>query len=404
MSGKNLATTLTLAVILTSSIMATASAQSSILSLNNFSVELRLAPANIEAGEGTYSFGYVNLVNQNGILMKPTNDVTIKLKSDDPSIVSVPDTVTILTDAQYSIFNIHVGDSIGETIISATLNDRTVFHDFIVGQSNNELPDDVELVILLPTKDMHVESHMPFSVFLQTPDLLRVVQAPYDIEIKLDFEESLVGLSDDTLIIKKGAFYAWSTITTNEKVGTAFIRAIQEDLNLRSAQDIRITSSLATGLIVNVFPQIVAKEIDRNIDIIVSLVDAEGNPTIAQEDIKLEFFSDKTYVGEQIDEFMNESATNGVIKKGDFSYHFRQKLSLNQLRSEITIGASTEGLGIGSDCFMTRDAYTSSNPIVENKTMHIFTLDKIPSNTNTVSIFQIGALIDVEDDDDVTVD
>ena len=53
---------------------------------------------------------------------------------------------------------------------------------------------------------------------------------------------------------------------------------------------------------------------------------------------------------------------------------------------------------------MTRDAYTSDNPIVENKTMHIFTLDKIPSNTNTVSIFQIGALIDVEDDDNVTVD
>ena len=400
MSGKNLTMTIALAVILFSSIISTSSAQSPIISSNNISVELRLAPANIEAGEGTYSFGYVNIVNQNGILMKPTQDVTIKLKSDDPSIVTVPDTVTILTDAQYSVFDVHVGDATGKTTISATLNDRTVFHDFIVGQSNTELPDDVELVILLPTKNMHVESHMPFSVFLQTPDE-KVIQAPYDIEILLDFEESLVGINEETLIIKKGAFYAWTILTTNEKVGTAFIRAVQEDLNLRSAKDLGITSSLATGLVVNVFPQIVAKEIDRNIDIIVSLIDAEGNPTLAQEDIPLEFFSDNTYVGNRIDDFMDESATNGVIKKGDFSYHFRQKLSLNNLGSEIIVGASTEGLGIGSDCFLTREAYTSDNPIVGNKTMHVFTLDKIPSNTNTVSIYQIGALLDVETDVDI---
>ena len=399
MSGKNLATTISLAVILFSSIIATSSAQSSTLPSSNLSVELRFAPSNIEAGVGTYAFGYVNIINQNGIIIKPTQDVTIKLKSDDPSLVTVPDTVTVLTDDLYSIFDIQVGDSIGETTISATLNDRTVFHDFTVGQSNTEIPDDVKLVILLPTDVMHVESHMPFSIFLQTPDE-SIVQAPYDIEIQIDFEESLVDVKEDILVIKKGTFYAWTTISTNEKVGTAFVRAVQEELNLRSAEDIRVTSSLATGLKVNVYPQIVAREVDRNIDIIVSLVDNEGNPTIAQEDIQLEFFSDDVYVGDQIDDFMKETASRGVIKKGDFSYHFRQEISTNQLRSEIIIGASTEGLGIGSDCFLTREAYTSDNPIVENKTMHVFALDKIPSNSKAITVYQIGALLDVEKDTD----
>ena len=35
---------------------------------------------------------------------------------------------------------------------------------------------------------MHVDSEMPFSVFIQSMDG-DVVQAPYDIPIKFDFEE-----------------------------------------------------------------------------------------------------------------------------------------------------------------------------------------------------------------------
>ena len=167
----------------------------------------------------------------------------------------------------------------------------------------------------------------------------------------------------------------------------------ENDLKLQTAQNIRISSSLPSGLEVNVFPKIIAKEVDRNIDVIVNLVDSEGLPTLAQEDIHLEFFSDNDYVGQKIDETMQESIRNGIIKKGEFSYHFRQKLTLNNVKPEITIGASTEGLGIAYDCFMTRQPYTSDNPIAQNKTMNVFTLDKIPSNSNTVAIYQIGALI-----------
>ena len=396
-------TTLFLTLILISGYVSAAAAQSSILSLENLNVELRLVPSHV-AGEGTYSIGYVNLVNKNGILVKPNEAVTIELKSENPSIAAVPPDVTITANNNYAMFEVQVEDSKGETTISASINGQTVFQNFIVGDVINEIPNDVELVIHMPSKEMHVESEMPFSIFLQTT-AGKTIQAPYDIEVNLDFEESLMRLSAERLVIEKGAYYAWGIITTNEKVGTAFIRAAQNEFNIHSAQNIKISSSLPTGLKVNVFPKIVASEIDRHIDVIVSLVDSEGLPTLAQEDIKLEFFSDNTYVGEKIDDIMDESASNGIIKKDDFSYHFRPKLSLNNLSPEIIIGASTEGLGIAFDCFMTRQAFTSDNPIAGNKTMYVFTLDSIPSNTNTVGIYQIGTLLDVEestetDDDD----
>ncbi len=388
-------TTLFLTLILISGYVSAAAAQSSILSLENLNVELRLVPSHV-AGEGTYSIGYVNLVNKNGILVKPNEVVTIELKSENPSIAAVPPDVTITANNNYAMFEVHVEDSKGETTISASINGQTVFQNFIVGDIINEIPNDVELVIHIPSNEMHVESEMPFSIFIQTI-AGKTILAPYDIEVNLDFEESLMRVSAERLVIEKGTYYAWGIITTNEEVGTAFIRATQNEFNIHSAKNIKISSSLPTGLKVNVFPKIVASELDRNIDVIVSLVDSEGLPTLAQEDVKLEFFSDNAYVGEKIDDTMDESASNGIIKKGDFSYHFRQKLSLNNVSPEIIIGASTEGLGIAFDCFMTRQAFTSDNPIAGNKTMHVFTLDSIPSNTNTVGIYQIGTLLEIEE-------
>ena len=390
-------TTLVLAIILFTSFIPLASAQ--ILS-GNVSVEVRLVPSQIEAEEGTYSIGYVNLINRAGVPVKPLQDVTIRLSSSYPDIASIPEFVTIRANDVYTTFDVKVGDSKGTTTIFANYGGQTVFQELLVGEIKIELPDDLELRIHLPSKLMHVDSEMPFSVFLQNAEG-DVIQAPYDILIKLDYEDSLVSLNENQWIIKKGAYYAWGVITTGDLVGTAFIRATQDELNIHTAEGIKISSSLPTGLKVNVFPQIVAKELDRNIDIIVSLIDSQGLPALAQEDVYLEFFSDNTYVGEQIDETIKQARTNGIIKKGDFSYHFREELNLNNQGKEITIGASAKGLGIAFDCFLMRDAYTTENPVAVRKTMHVFTLDQIPSNSQTVGIYQIGTLIALPAEDEL---
>lgn len=393
---KKILTTLLLGIILITGFITSASAQ---IITQNVSVEIRLVPSQIESKEGTYHIGYVNLINRAGIPVKPQDDVSIRLSSAYPDIASVPEKIIIPANQLYASFDIDVKGVKGTTGIFASFNGQTVFQEFLVGESDIDLPDNLQLVIHLPSREMHVSSEMPFSVFLQETDG-RVIQAPYDIKVHFDFEDSLISLNEKEWTIKKGSYYAWGTMNTGELVGTAFIRASQAELNLHTAKDVKISSSLPTGLALNVFPQIVAKEIKRNVDVIVSLVDSEGFPALAQENVSLEFFSDNSYVGEKIDDTMKEAKANGIIKKGDFSFHFRQNLNLNNVGEEIIIGASAKGLGIASDCFMVRQAYTSENPIVANKTMHVYTVDQIPSNSRTVGVYQIGALIQVNQTDD----
>ncbi len=120
---KNL-TTLVLATILFTSFISSASAQ--VLS-ENVSVEVRLAPSQIEAEPGTYSVGYVNLINRAGVAVKPQQDVTIRLTSAYPDIASVPEFATIKADDLYATFDLQVGDSKGITTIFANFGGQTVF-------------------------------------------------------------------------------------------------------------------------------------------------------------------------------------------------------------------------------------------------------------------------------------
>jgi hypothetical protein len=68
----------------------------------------------------------------------------------------------------------------------------------------------------------------------------------------------------------------------------------------------------------------------------------------------------------------------------------------------ITIGAATPGLGVATDTFETVKPLTTNNPIAENKTMQIYTLEKIPTKSKALAVFQIGTLIDNEDEDSTT--
>ena len=184
---------------------------------------------------------------------------------------------------------------------------------------------------------MHVASEMP--AYLQTEDK-EIIQAPYDIPITFDFEDSLIGLNSEEITITKGSYYGWGTITTTEKIGNSFLRAFQDELNLQSAVNIKISSPFPAGLEIDVFPKIIPNQVESDLDIIVSLIDSDGQPTLAQEDTKLEFFSSSEYVGREIDEFMDDTIYSGIIKKGEFSYHFKQKLSLLYDGPEIEIGVS----------------------------------------------------------------
>lgn len=394
---KHLFFLLTITLLLTIPLQ-TASAQN-LESLSDYSLKLAISPSHIEEGPSEHPIGYLYVLSKSGIPITSSRDVSITLSSDDPLIASVPDQIILKANEEYASFDITTETLIGNTVITATLNSKTTFQEIQVGNAETHLPDDLILELNIPTDEMHVNSKMPFSVYLKTSDSY-VIRAPFDIDINLEYEKSLAIPNSDMLTIKKGEYYAWGTLETNEKVGNTFLRAIQNESNLDTAKSVKISSTLPTSLAIDVFPKLITAEVGKKLDIFVSVVDSDGNPTITPEDIKLNFFSNDQYsVGDELDDTMKEVKT--VIKKGQFGYYLRQDLNLsNLLANDIMIGVSAEGYGIATDTFSTvGKSINIDNDKITEKDVQLFIPERMPSNATSIVTYQINAI--ENDDDDV---
>ncbi|MCI4432618.1 MAG: hypothetical protein JHC41_03310 [Nitrosopumilus sp.] len=398
----------------------TASAQN-LDDTSKYDIKLAITPSHIEEGPAGHHIGYLYILNKNGIPITSSDDLSINLSSDDPEIASVPETITLKANEEYVAFDVTTGTLAGETLITATLNSKTAFQKIQVGNTETHLPDDLILELNIPTDVMHVNSAMPFSVYLKTTDG-NVIRAPFDIDVNLEYEKSLASAHSDVLTIKEGEYYAWSTFETNSKVGNTFLRATQIESGLDTAKSIKISSTLPTSLKIDVFPKLIAADVNKQVDIFVSVVDSDGNPTITPKDIPLNFFSDNQYpVAEKLDDTMKESKT--VIKKGQFGYYLRENLNLfNVLKNDITIGVSAEGYGVDTDTFstvgtpmsiddkkITKTDTTSvkdteiRNEIITKKDIQLFIPDRMPANATTIVTYQLNA-IETDDDDPDVVD
>ena len=74
--------------------------------LSNYSIYLSISPSNIEEESNADPYGYVYIVNRNGIPITSDFDVEITLTSDDPQIASVPETITFPANASFTKFEI----------------------------------------------------------------------------------------------------------------------------------------------------------------------------------------------------------------------------------------------------------------------------------------------------------
>ena len=376
----------------------TATAQN-LESLSDYSIKLVISPSHIEEGPSEHPIGYLYVLSRSGIPITSSRDVSITLSSDDPLLASVPEKIILKANEEYASFNVTTGTLTGNTVITATLNSKTTFQEIQVGNTQTHLPDDLILELNIPTDEMHVNSKMPFSVYLKTSDGY-VIRAPFDIDVNLEYEKLLAIPNSDMLTIKKGEYYAWGTLETNEKVGNTFLRAIQNESNLDTAKSVKISSTLPTSLAIDVFPKLITAEVEKKLDIFVSVVDSDGNPTITPEDIELNFFSNDQYsVGDELDNTMKEIKT--VIKKGQFGYYLRQDLNLsNLLANDIMIGVSAEGYGIATDTFSTvGKSINIDNDKITEKDVQLFIPERMPSNATSIVTYQINAI--ENDDDDV---
>lgn len=373
---------------------------------DEFSPKLVLAPSHVNPDFEKYSYGYVYLINKEGIPVNPPEDIQIELESEASSIASVPPSVVFNKEDSFSQFKIEIGSKTGKSNISAKLGSNIVYETLQVGTTTETLPDDIKLEINIPSEDMHVNTNMPFSVLLKSSkgDIIR---APYDVPIVLEFEDSLATPEPELLTIKKGNYYAWGTINTHEKTGSTFLRAIQPDTGLDVAKNIKISSSLPAKIELQVFPKIIPATGTRHIDMFVTLLDSQGNPAITPKSIPLEFFSDQQeYIQESLDKTMKER--NLVIKEGEFGFYHSQEIGLHLLRSRgaedfiannIMIGVNAHGLGSAVDSFTPiGESLSIGDKKVKQTNIELFTVDKIPSKASAVVGYQMKTLENNDDD------
>ncbi len=362
------------------------------MALDDVTVDLSFVPSAVEAGAATYPIGYVRLMsNSTGEPVLAPNNIEVELLSGDASIVFVPSRVMIPAGSDYARFDVEVSDLEGETQISAQYGDKIATRIFRVVDAVS-LVEDVNLVINLASDKMQVASEMPFSVYLE--DGGSILQAPEDITVELDYESSLVKLSSSNLVIKKGSYYATGTIQTLEKSGNAFIKATSDiGEHLSTVTNVEISQTQPVALKVYAFPDKVGLN-ENTIDIFVGLLDAAGQPTLAAEDIELELFS-SAY------QLTGLSDVPAVIKKGEFGFYTRQYMNFYRSQN-VTVGASTSGLGAGTALFeVMEDSLGPTHPKVLDRTVNVFTVENVPSDANSIVVYQLNA-IEHDDDDCVT--
>ena len=387
--------------------------------LSDYSIKLAISPSHLESGVAEHQVGYLYVLSKQGVPIASSNDVPISLNSDDPLIASVPKKIVLKANEEFASFSVTTGEKSGTTTITASLNGKTTFQKIEVGTDKTYLPDDLILELNLPTTKMHVNSEMPFSVYLKTFDGVSV-RAPYDIEILLESEELLASPNSEILTIKQGDYYAWGILYAHEKIGNTFLRAINEESGLDIAKSIKISSTLPTALKLSVFPKLIPAEIDRTLDIFVTVVDSEGNPTKTPDDIPLVFFSSEQYpIGEVFDKIAESEKP--MIKKGEFGYLLQQKFSIQSLLgNNILIGATAEGYGTATDTFRTvgtsiegvNNIKRTMNNVFDfgydvkdyDHTVAVYGLENIPSNATAFFTYQLSIIEDDEDDDGIRPD
>ena len=364
--------------------------------LDETSIKISIMPAAIESTEGVFPIGYVQLVKSDGTPQRLPNEIEIQLQSSNLSVATVPVKLVIPANQDLANFDITIVSD-GETGISAQLQSQVVTQKLFVG-GTPPIPSDVGLAINVPTTTMNVNSEMPLSVSLYRNGTSW--KSSKDLRISLDYEKSILKPQNEVITIKKGSSYGSTIIKSLGKTGNAFFKVQSDEIGFNNVTKIRVGSSGPSGLMVNIFPNVLAYT-EKNIDVFVGLVDSSGSPTVASDDTKFSFFSNSTDLGNSIEKAL--APAGPIIKKGQFGFHLKQKFIFpsGQARANsIIIGANAPDLGVDSDFLKIVEPLSSDDKKAKSKTVKIFSPSEMPGDTTSIIAYQIYAI--ENDDDDKT--
>jgi len=369
-----------------------------IAQVENTLILLTFSPSVVDAGKNSYPFGYIHVIDIDGNPILASKDLTITLTSSNPDIISVPSEVVLPVNNQYVKFNVDVSDAEGESQIIATFQGQEVFNFFRAGGVSVSVPITVDLAINTPSSKMHVHSKMPISVFLNNSG--NVLQAPKDIRVLFDYDDELMQLRQDSIIIKKGEYFATNVIQTFGNKGNAFLKASTDEPKLDTFQNINIFSALPSQLQVHIFPQRVIQLLDREIGFFVSVLDDDGNPVKATKDIPLNIFSNVVELDDELEDSFKFSKP--IIRQGEWGfYHLEDRLIFSDVTTRNFIEVGSPGFGIAEGSFAVVTELPVTDIRAENQTVDILVIPVMPPDSSAVAAFQTVALRGNSDDQDV---
>ena len=321
---------------------------------------LAITPSHIERQSGTHNIGYVSLINKQGISVSDTQNTEIFLSSSDPQIATVPKMITLDAGSKFVQFPVTTSGQSGQTVITASIGEFSSSQKLDVGFVNKDIRPGTSLEIVIPSEKMLINSVMPFSVYLKSPDG-KFQKAYNDIKIDLEYNDDLVAPDSGSITIKEGSYYALGVLRTKQMTGNGFLHASNTQLDLDSAVSVNVSSTTPSSIQVHVFPKLVTFGADRELDIFISLLDASGNPAIAPDDVELQLISTNKDVTKELDKIIKEEKP--MIKKGQFGYHLSHKFDLlSKLENFMQIGAHAKNYGVSKDYFsIVGTTYTPSS-------------------------------------------
>ena len=360
----------------------------------SYFIELHIAPDKIARQFDSLPIGYVNIVNEEGIPLVAKDDLEINLKSSQPLTATVPKKIVIPAGQSYVNFDISTIRE-GDVEISASFEDQVVSAMLKIGGAKQISGDFLKLKIQLPTSEGHLNTEMPFAVYLEDIDGDAIAPSK-DLTVNITYEKKLIRSENDTLVIKEGNYYAYSKIHILDKVGGAFIKAEAPELELDAAERINISSTKPTKLIVDVFPNRIAESTERNVSIFISLRDSNDNPTLAERDVRLNINADTQVLSERIDDVFKD--IKPIIKKDEFGFYFQPNLVFTSFPQNYTVIVTSDDYGLATKRFDIVEILNSDSPKAKDKTVKVFVPEKIPVGAKAIVTYQAGAI--ERDDDD----
>jgi hypothetical protein len=272
----------------------------------NYQLVLEVAPSPLPADGGQYPL-YVYLLDSEGLPIKTPQDITISLFSTNPKIVSVPNTVTLPKGSYYVRAYINTTDLPGDCTITAVAEGVTSGSISLTTVYPVGYPVKLGLYakpsLILPDEDS--------TLVVQLEDWMgHPVKASRSTYVRLTLSDSDLGDIPSVAVIKKGESRTEVSFSPKGIVGVAKITASAIGF-IEATTDIQIKAAEPKALKLFAAPDVLLADGINIGYVAVMIVDKDGYPTLAKEDVTVYLSSSNDTVA-----FFHTNTT--LIPRGEY--------------------------------------------------------------------------------------